>query len=171
MEKPVALFPLPAEAFNTPFSGPRDPHSTMTSTESIRTPNPNSRNKRSWSEEREEKEESNSTSTFLFAFPVSISSEDEVPVSPLSSTPTHSILNNPVPVPNVALRPFAQPKSRRHVDGGAGGGFRKDGLDIVMDVENVETDDEVGNGFDEAEFLEPRPWGPGEVVEVEMGGV
>jgi hypothetical protein len=159
-DRPVNLFPLPAEAFNQPFSLSQE---SSISVDSL-PPNPQNPHKRSWTDESS----SQSTllginSNFLFALPMKVS-EDEVPVSPLSETPTQSL-------PKTALRPFAQPKTRRQpgrmveVDAAV---FKES--DVAMDLENAEQAEDpiVGSSsdFGEAEFL--RPWGG---REVEMGGV
>lgn len=164
-DRPVNLFPLPAEAFNEPFSS-----SQSSSTESL-PPNPTNIHKRSWQEEDEELEQQNTplglNSNFLFAVPVKVA-DDEVPVSPLSDTPKQS-LNA---LPQGPLRTFAQPKSRKSVRGG--------GMDV--DAEMVEMDMQIGVGnvnvtqggetnaddFDDAPFL--QPWGAA-AGEIEMGGV
>ncbi|KAF2274670.1 uncharacterized protein EI97DRAFT_96219 [Westerdykella ornata] len=162
-DRPVNLFPLPAEAFNEPFSS-----SQSSSTESL-PPNPANLHKRSWQEEEEELEQQSNplglNSNFLFAVPVK-DADDEVPVSPLSETPKQSFNA----LPQGALRTFAQPKSRK---GAKGGGMQVDAamgdLDMQMGIENVPQGGETDTGdFDEAPFL--RPWGA-TGAEVEMGGV
>jgi len=105
--------------------------------------------------------------------------EDEVPVSPLSETPTQSI-HQPA---QTALRPFAQPKTRRPQQQHAQGHGRIGNVDIVL-VKEAEMDMDVENAVDEgpqprlgspgdfgeAPFL--RPWsGAAAAAEVEMGGV
>lgn len=159
-DKPVNLFPLPAEAFNQPFSSSDSTNSSI-STDSTMV-NPANPHKRSWQDE--EGQQVQLSSDFLFAIPMKVS-EDEVPVSPLSETPTQSFSS----LPQAALRPFAQPKTRRpagrpmEMDAA----FLKDsGMEI--DLENADGAEGTVVGspddFDEAEFLH---YGH----EVEMGGV
>jgi hypothetical protein len=162
-DRPVNVFPLPAEAFNQPFSS-QESLSSVNTHDSL--PNPNFMNphKRSWQDE--EVNASSFNTDFMFALPMKMS-EDEVPVSPLSATPAQSINT----LPQSALRPFAQPKTRRQgmrlvdVEGAV---FKESDMD--MDVENAELDAMRGppnpNDFGEADFL--RPWS---AREVEMGGV
>ncbi|KAF2194692.1 hypothetical protein K469DRAFT_617319 [Zopfia rhizophila CBS 207.26] len=164
-DRPMNLFPLPAQAFNTPFSSQDSTNSSL-STDSApsRNPNPMNPHKRSW--EDEDGKPPSLNSNFLFAYPMQVS-EDEAPVSPLSATPTQSINS----LPQAALRPFAQPKTRRQggrmieVDGNL---LKEQGMDV--DLENADEADGRVRGsssdFGEAEFL--RPWGG---REVEMGGV
>ncbi|ORY13833.1 ribonucleotide reductase inhibitor-domain-containing protein [Clohesyomyces aquaticus] len=162
--KPANLFPLPAEAFNTPFSSQGTTLSSI-STESA-PPNPANPYKRSY-EEEEDGKPLNMNTNFLFAYPVQVS-EDEVPVSPLSATPSHSINM----LPQAALRPFAQPKTRRQIGArimDVDGGLLKE-QDMDMDLENA-AEQEVrvvgsSSDFGEADFL--RPWNG---REVEMGDV
>ncbi|KAF2120088.1 ribonucleotide reductase inhibitor-domain-containing protein, partial [Lophiotrema nucula] len=130
-DRPVNLFPLPAEAFNQPFSS-HDSTSSSLSTDSLPL-NPLNPHKRGWQDEDGKPLHLNSN--FLFALPMKVS-EDDVPVSPLSETPTQSI--NALPVQS-ALRPFAQPKTRRpggrmmDVDAAL---LKDSGMD--MDFENAE---------------------------------
>jgi hypothetical protein len=158
-DRPVNLFPLPAEAFNQPFS------SQSSSTESL-PPNPMNVHKRSWQDEDHEKP-LNLNSNFLFALPMKVA-EDDVPVSPLSETPRQSINA----LPQAPLRPFAQPKTRRQPGRLLDGASLKES-EIQMDVENVTHFEEEhilgGSGdFDEAPFL--QPWVAGG-SEVEMSGM
>lgn len=168
-DKPVNLFPLPAEAFNQPFSS-QDSSNSASSTDSL-PPNLANPHKRSWTDDVSAPVTLNSN--FLFALPMKVS-EDEVPVSPLSETPTQSINSLPAAA---ALRPFAQPKTRRQQPGSGrmvdvdGAIFKE--ADIDMDLENAEQGDDRPTGgsssdFGEADFLRPSPWSP---REVEMGGV
>ncbi|KAF2789445.1 hypothetical protein K505DRAFT_328244 [Melanomma pulvis-pyrius CBS 109.77] len=163
-DRPVNLFPLPAQAFNQPFSS-QDSTSSSLSISSLQTPNPTNLHKRSWQDD--DGQPLNLNSNFLFALPMKVS-EDEVPVSPLSATPAPSILS----LPQSALRPFAQPKTRRHQSGQmmevSAVLFKE--ADIDMDLENAEQNEDRATGnsndFGEAEFL--RPWSGREVA---MGGV
>ncbi|KAF2874189.1 ribonucleotide reductase inhibitor-domain-containing protein, partial [Massariosphaeria phaeospora] len=146
--RPVNIFPLPAEAFIQPFSS-QDSTATSFSAELI-LPNPANPQKRSWQDEDACRPKL--SSTYLFALPKKFS-DDDVPVSPLSATPPQSI-------PQAALRPFAQPKTRKaglrvvEVEAGL---FKE--LDMDMDAENAEQQSEgrvaVGSSsdFDDAEFL------------------
>ncbi|KAF2466393.1 uncharacterized protein BDR25DRAFT_77992 [Lindgomyces ingoldianus] len=161
-DRPVNAFPLPAEAFNTPFSSHT---STISVSTELAPPNPMNPHKRSYDED--EGKPLNMNTNFLFAFPVQVS-EDEVPVSPLSATPSQSINS----LQQTALRPFAQPKTRRQAAGRiieANGVLLKE-QDMDLDLENAEEREErvVGSStdFGEAEFL--RPWSS---REVEMGDV
>ena len=161
-DRPVNLFPLPAQAFNQPFSS-QDSTTSNLSTSLLQTPNPTNLHKRSWQDE--DNQPVNLSSNFLFALPMKVS-EDEVPVSPLSATPTPSLLS----LPQSALRPFAQPKTRRSQ---ANRMMDVDSVmlkeaDVDMDLENAERSEATGSGndFGEADFL--RPWSPREVA---MGGV
>jgi hypothetical protein len=161
-DRPVNLFPLPAQAFNQPFFS-QDSIGSSISNSSLQTPNPMNFHKRSWQDDDGQPLSLNSN--FLFALPMKVS-EDEVPVSPLSATPASSILS----LPQSALRPFAQPKSRRPQTG------RMMDMDSVlfkesemdMDFENTEQERMVvgPNDFGEAEFL--QPWNGREVA---MGGL
>ncbi|PSN75044.1 hypothetical protein BS50DRAFT_31514 [Corynespora cassiicola Philippines] len=162
-ERPINMFPLPAEAFSQPFSS-QDSANSSISTDSL-LPNPANPQKRSW-DDRDSKP-LNFNSNFLFAVPMKVS-EDDVPVSPLSATPAQPI----GALPQAALRPFAQPKTRRTaarlMDVDSAALFKE--TDIEMDLENAEQGDGrllVGSSsdFGEAEFL-VRPY-----REVEMGGV
>jgi hypothetical protein len=159
----VNIFPLPAEAFNQPFSSQASSTTTF-STDSL-PQNPTNPHKRSW---RDDNDTATSlklnSSNFVFALPhaVHLSNEDEVPVSPLSETPAQSIN---------ALRTFAQPKSRRQPNRmlDVDGAILKEG-DMEMDPENAEARLPGTSGdFDEADFLRPTaPWSP---REVEMSGM
>jgi hypothetical protein len=161
-DRPVNLFPLPAQAFNQPFSS-QDSIGSSISNSSLQTPSPMNFHKRSWQDD--DGQPLNLNSNFLFALPMKVS-EDEVPVSPLSATPASSILS----LPQSALRPFAQPKSRRQQAG------RMMDMDSVlfkesemdMDFENTEQERMVvgPNDFGEAEFL--QSWNGREVA---MGGL
>ncbi|KAF2657588.1 hypothetical protein K491DRAFT_690837 [Lophiostoma macrostomum CBS 122681] len=163
-DRPVNVFPLPAEAFNQPFSSQdSDSLSSVTTPDAL--PNPTNPHKRSWQDEDARLGPGSFNANFMFALPMKVA-EDEVPVSPLSATPAQSAVS----LPQSALRPFAQPKTRRQgmrlvdVEGGV---FKE--VDIDMDVENAELGDLPGsnpNDFGEAEFL--RPWS---AREVEMGGI
>jgi hypothetical protein len=169
-DKPINLFPLPAEAFNQPFSSStlstsQDSLSTTFSTDSL-PPSLMNPQKRSWQDEDPTAAIKMSTN-FLFALPMKVS-EDEVPVSPLSATPSQSLNVTSMPSQS-ALRPFAQPRTRRQQPGPRmvqlnGAIFQE--ADIDMDVENAEQSGERANDFGEADFL--RPWA---TREVEMGGV
>jgi hypothetical protein len=146
-QRPTNLFPLPAEAFTQPFSSQTSTDSGYSSSPQ-RPANPS---KRSWSDE----DEKPLTTNFFFAIPMKgLSAEvDEVPVSPLSETPSQSI--NMLP----QVRQLAQPKSRRKQ--GAGD------EDIDMEFENaaqVEARLVAGSAsdFEEADFL---------AREVDMGGI
>ncbi|KAF2241161.1 hypothetical protein BU26DRAFT_182256 [Trematosphaeria pertusa] len=168
-ERPMNLFPLPAEAFNQPFSQSSSAASSI-SIESL-PPNPTNPSKRPWHDEDEQPAAALKTD-FYFKIPMKVS-EDEVPVSPLSESPPPESINA---FAQAALRPFAQPKTRRHGGGGRAmdidGMVVKEGDIIEMDVENAEQTERrvlVGSSsdFGEADFL--RPWSPGR--EVDMGGV
>ncbi|KAF2199385.1 hypothetical protein GQ43DRAFT_442529 [Delitschia confertaspora ATCC 74209] len=153
-DKPITIFPLPAEAFNTPkFSS-----NIMGAAATL--PNPTNPQKRAW-EDEEGRVAVSTSEGFTFAFQMGVK-EDEVPVSPLSATPGHSFhmtsaMGNGE---KAALRPFAQPKTRKI--GNVGGGMLKgEGMDI--DLENAEDMDLGGDDFEEAGFLVGRR-------EVEMSG-
>lgn len=151
-QRPVNAFPLPAEAFTQPF--PADALPPI--------PNPANPSKRAW---RDDDEKPRPAAEFHFKLPVTVS-EDEVPVSPLSETPPQA-LNG---FPQSALRPFAQPRTRR-AGAGRDNAMIKEG-DTDMDVENAEQAEGrvlVGSSsdFGEAEFL--TPWEAGR--EVDMGGI
>jgi hypothetical protein len=173
-DKPVNLFPLPAEAFNQPFPSSSQ---SSSSTDSL-PPNPTNAHKRSWQDDEHLAAPAsglNPTSPFAFALPMKVA-EDEVPVSPLSETPIQSISS----LPQTALRPFAQPKTRRPQQHGrivdVDGALLLKESDVDMDLENagqgVGDDGQRGSGsssdFGEAPFL--TPWA-GAAAEVEMGGV
>ncbi|KAF2744107.1 hypothetical protein M011DRAFT_470767 [Sporormia fimetaria CBS 119925] len=154
--RPVNLFPLPAEAFNQPFS------SQSSSTESL-PPNPTNPHKRSWQDDEDSNKPFSSNSDFLFAVPMKIA-EDDIPVSPLSESPTPPIHG----LPQSALRPFAQPRTRKQPARSAG---LKE-TDIDMDMENVEHHDTnvmstSSSDFGEAPFL--KPWTRSD--EVDMSGM
>ncbi|KAF1995747.1 hypothetical protein P154DRAFT_538600 [Amniculicola lignicola CBS 123094] len=160
-DRPVNIFPLPAAAFNQPFSSQSSTTSSL-STDSMLA-NPLNPNKRAW---QEEDTKLRLNGNFMFALPVTVS-EDEVPVSPLSETPRQGFNS----LPQVALRPFAQPKTRRNgavatriMEVDAAALFKESGMDI--DDENV--DERNPNDFEDAQFL--RPWPVGS-REVDMGGV
>lgn len=149
------LFPLPAEAFTTPFSSQGSTDSGY-STSSQRLPNPLNPSKRSWQDEEDKPLNSN----FFFSIPMkglgAGADVDEVPVSPLSETPPQSI--NMLP----QVRQFAQPKSRR-----AGQRSMASDGDMDIDFENLDrVDGRVaagsGSDFEEADFL---------AHEVDMGGI
>ncbi|KAF2735630.1 hypothetical protein EJ04DRAFT_190058 [Polyplosphaeria fusca] len=156
-DRPVNLFPLPAEAFNQPFPS-QDSTNSSFSTETL-PPNPTNPHKRTWQDDDARPLRLNSN--FLFANPVKIS-EDDAPVSPLSENPSQSINSLPLP------RTFAQPKSRRQngkiieVETG----LQVSSMDV--DLENARDGEEqrLPNDFGEAEFL--RPWSG---REIEMGGI
>jgi hypothetical protein len=161
-DRPVNLFPLPAQAFIQPFSS-QDSINSSLSNSSLQTPNPMNMHKRSWQDD--DGQPLNLNSNFLFALPMKVS-EDEAPVSPLSANPAQSIIS----LPQSALRPFAQPKTRRQQ---AGRFMDVDTVlfkesDMDMDFENAEQERIFGNpnDFGEAEFL--QPWNG---REVSMGGV
>jgi hypothetical protein len=168
-DRPVNLFPLPAEAFAQPFSS-QSSSSTATSSSSDSLPgggpNPANTQKRSWRDDDEvATANAHPASPFAFALPnIKFVAEDEVPVSPLSATPAQGI-----PATGSALRPFAQPKTRRRVVDVDGAVFKE--ADVEMEVENAgeaRRESRGANDFEEAPFL--QPWaGNGE--EVEMGGV
>lgn len=160
-DKPVNIFPLPAEAFNQPFHALSQDSDSSVSSESLS----HNTHKRSWHDD--DAQPLNLNSNFLFALPLKVS-EDDVPVSPHSEAPTHSLID---PLPQTALRPFAQPKTRRQTKGRVvvdldGGLFKES--DIDMEIENAEQSETRASDFGEAEFL-VRPWSSGR--EVEMGGV
>ncbi|KAJ4360086.1 uncharacterized protein N0V89_000645 [Didymosphaeria variabile] len=161
-ERALNIFPLPAEAFSQPFSSQSSTSSSI-SNASLHAPNPANLHKRSWQDEEEAP--ARLSSNFLFKIPMKVS-EDEVPISPLSATPSNGF-------PQAPMRPFAQPKARRSglramdVDG-----IVVKEMDMDMDLENADqTEDRVVVGspgdFDEAEFL--QPWGTGR--EVRMSGI
>lgn len=163
---PVNLFPLPPEAFNQPFSS-QSSTSSFVSTESA-PQNPANLHKRSWQADDDDENVLPSdftSSKFIFAHPMKIA-EDDAPVSPLSDTPA--------PTFGGALRPFAQPKSRKQGRGrgvDVDAGFLKE-VDMEM-VENVmqgeeSLPEESVSDFGEAPFL--QPWSS-PLREVEMGGV
>ncbi|KAF2715661.1 hypothetical protein K504DRAFT_457812 [Pleomassaria siparia CBS 279.74] len=156
-DRPVNIFPLPAAAFNQPFSS-QDSTNSDFPVVSIQAPNPTNLHKRSWQDE--DIQPLNLNSNFLFALPMKVS-EDEVPISPHSATPAPSVLS----LPQSALRPFAQPKTRRQHVG------RMDVDNIMfkesdMDVDSENAEEGTSNDFVEADFL--RPWNGREVA---MGGV
>ncbi|CAO2652616.1 Nn.00g008990.m01.CDS01 [Neocucurbitaria sp. VM-36] len=147
------LFPLPAEAFTQPFSSQGSTDSGYSSS-SQRLPSSLNPSKRSWQDEDDKPMNSN----FFFSIPTKgLGAEmDEVPVSPLSETPSQSI--NMLP----QVRQFAQPRSRR-----TGQKMIVGDEDVVMDFENIEAMESrlaVGSGsdFEEADFL---------AHEVDMGGI
>lgn len=146
------LFPLPAEAFSQPFSSQGSTDSGYSSS-SQRSLNPVNTSKRSWQDD----DDKTLSTNFFFSIPKGLSADiDEVPVSPLSKTPSQSI--NMLP----QVRQFAQPKSRR-----PGQRMVAGDEDIVMDFENVDAVEgrvAVGSGsdFEEADFL---------AHEVDMGGI
>ncbi|KAF1950082.1 hypothetical protein CC80DRAFT_427690 [Byssothecium circinans] len=164
-ERALNFFPLPAEAFTQPFSSQSSTDSSL-STSSLR-PNPTNPYKRSWDDEDDKPVKLNSD--FFFKVPVKVS-EDDVPVSPLSETPPMSIHS----FPQAALRPFAQPRTRRQ---GAGRAMDLDGMvvketDVDMDLENADRAEGrilVGSpgDFGEAGFL--QPWAGNR--EIDMSGV
>lgn len=163
-DKPVNLFPLPAEAFNQPFSSTSSSQSSS-STDSLPTNAHN--NKRGWTDD-EHLAAPNPTSPFVFALPMKVA-EDEVPVSPLSETPRERV--HQAGHGQAALRPFAQPKTRR---GGQLQHHQHKEADMDLDGEDVgEEGQQLRLGspgdFGEAPFL--RPWSGGAAAEVEMGGV
>jgi hypothetical protein len=149
-DRPVNVFPLPAEAFSQPFPTQSSTTSSLSADSlPLSSTNPH---KRTWQDEDSRPLHLNSS--FLFANPLK-ASEDDAPVSPLSETPSQSINSLPVP------RAFAQPKSRRQnarteVETALQGA----GMDV--DLENVRENED----FSEAEFL--RPWNG---REIEMGGI
>ncbi|KAJ4373348.1 hypothetical protein N0V83_003643 [Neocucurbitaria cava] len=146
------LFPLPAEAFSQPFSSQGSTDSGYSSS-SQRSLNPVNTSKRSWQDDDDKPLSTN----FFFSIPKGLSADiDEVPVSPLSETPSQSI--NMLP----QARQYAQPKSRR-----PGQRTMMGDDDVVMDFENVDAVEgrvAVGSGsdFEEADFL---------AHEVDMGGI
>ncbi|KAF2683657.1 hypothetical protein K458DRAFT_304191 [Lentithecium fluviatile CBS 122367] len=146
-ERAPNLFPLPAEAFTQPFPSQSSTDSAV-SNSSVR-PNPTNPYKRSWQDEDETPMKLNTE--FHFKIPVNVS-EDDVPVSPLSeSPPTH--LSSAFP--QAALRPFAQPKTRKGRVMDVEGMIVKEG-DIDMDVENAEQGRVLvgsASDFGEADFL------------------
>jgi hypothetical protein len=157
----VNLFPLPAEAFNQPFSS----QDTTLSTDS---PPPNSINPHKRSYHDDDARPLSLSSNFLFNLPMKVA-EDEVPVSPLSATPADIL-------PQAALRPFAQPKTRRPQPARlaelGGVTFKDPDLNMDLDLENARQSEERVSGsssdFDEAPFLQPWSSPP---REVEMGGM
>ncbi|KAF1844383.1 uncharacterized protein K460DRAFT_369255 [Cucurbitaria berberidis CBS 394.84] len=148
------LFPLPAEAFTQPFSSQGSTDSGY-STSSQRLSSSLNPSKRSWQDE----DDKPLTTNFFFAIPMKgLSADmDDVPVSPLSETPSQSI--NMLP----QVRQFAQPKSRR---AGQRTLMSDEDMDMEFDenVERVERRIAVGSGsdFEEADFL---------AREVDMGGL
>jgi hypothetical protein len=194
-ERALNFFPLPAEAFTQPFSSSSSSsssssHSSTDSFSSLR-PNPTNPYKRSWQDEENANNPLKITSEFFFKIPVKVSSEDEVPVSPLSASPPPNSIHSLPPSlqTSATLRPVAQPKTRRPGGGGASSTrtmMDLDGImaneaaaaaaaDVDMDYcENYAAEKRVrvrlgGPGdFDEAEFL--HPWGAAG-REVAMGGV
>ncbi|KAF2008904.1 hypothetical protein BU24DRAFT_428894 [Aaosphaeria arxii CBS 175.79] len=174
-DKPLTVFPLPAEAFNQPFPT----HAIVTGPVSDRTENAqlSNGNKRVWRDEPEGNKESGHSfnmangSGFAFKIPLKVA-EDDVPVSPLSETPRRNDIS--LPQGGSALRPFAQPRTRKHHQLGPRSYvpdfdslIYKDGVqDVDMQVENVHTSED----FDEKESEFLRPWHI-PAPEVEMGGV
>lgn len=163
---PVNLFPLPPEAFNQPFSS-QDSMVSVVSTESA-PQNPGNLHKRSWQADDDDSDLplDFSHSKFEFAHPMKIA-EDDAPVSPLSDTPA--------PTYGGALRPFAQPKSRKTVRNRGVGDvdatfFKEVDRDMVENVLQGEErlPSESASDFGEAPFL--QPWSS-PLREVEMGGV
>lgn len=150
-ERTLNLFPLPAEAFTQPFSSQSSLDSSISSS-SLR-PNPANPYKRSWHDEEDKPTKLNTD--FFFKIPVK-SSDDDVPISPMSETPPTTIHA----FPHTAPRAFAQPKSRRQ---GAG---RAMDIDMDMTLDNTEQGGRM-NDFGDADFL--RPWGNSS--EIEMDGV
>jgi hypothetical protein len=97
--RPANLFPLPPQAFTTPFSSHCSTDSGYGSDS-----RPHNPSKRSWSDD----DDKNAfASSFMFSIPMKIAADDDVPVSPLSATPPPAFAQLPPP------RAFAQPKSRR----------------------------------------------------------
>jgi hypothetical protein len=147
-DRSLNLFPLPAEAFTQPFSSQSSAGSSL-SNSSLR-PNPANPSKRSWQDEDDRPTKLNTD--FHFKIPVKVS-EDEVPVSPLSESPPMSLSSA---FPQTALRPFAQPKTRRGRIVDVDGIVIKES-DIEMDVENADHQGRVLAGsasdFSDADFL------------------
>jgi hypothetical protein len=154
--RPPNAFPLQPEAFTQPFSSHNSFSSASSSSSSIT--RPNNPSKRSWQDEDEVR---SLDTSFFFAIPntkgMGMGVEvDEVPVSPLSETPTMGL--NALP----PTRQYAKPRSRR----GMGERTISD-EDIDMDFENAtHIEGRVGAGcgsdFEEADFL---------TREVAMGGI
>ncbi|EUC45660.1 hypothetical protein COCMIDRAFT_95008 [Bipolaris oryzae ATCC 44560] len=159
-QRPTIAFPLTADAFTQPFpdqSSADSGYDSTTSPSSQRLHNPS---KRSWHDEDEVRP---LNTNFLFNGRSSSSRGgnlavefDDVPVSPLSETPTHGINSLP------PVRQFAQPRSRRTTRRTISDD------DIDMDFENAaRIEGRVGAGsnsdFEEADFLGDE--------EVHMSGV
>lgn len=144
------LFPLPAEAFSQPFLSSQDSGYAS----DIPPPNPQNPSKRSWQDDDDTP--LRATTNFFFNIPKG-GEIDDVPVSPLSESPS----TNSLP----AARPIAHPKSRRPQ-------VLRTGSEDSMDTDSAFDDDMPvegtigagsGSDFEDADFLHDN--------EVTMGGV